>query len=116
MLNIQTPPPKQVLLRLPEDVAAKLVRAVPPRRRNQYLVDLVRRELDKEDAELVAACEYMNQIEAFNPELVRETQEWVTADLAGSVDEWDPDFDRAKFEHEFAIAQAALKTNSQTGK
>ena len=85
MLNIQTPPPKQVLLRLPEDVEAKLVRAVPPRRRNQYLVDLVRRELDKEDAELVAACEYMNQIEAFNPELVRETQEWVTADLAGSV-------------------------------
>lgn len=108
MLNIQTPPPKQVLLRLPEDVAAKLVRAVPPRRRNQYLVDLVRRELDKEDAELVAACEYMNQIEASNPELARENQEWVNADLAGLVDEWDPDFDRATFEREFAIAQAAL--------
>ncbi len=108
MLNIQTNPPKQVLLRLPDDVAAKLARAVPPRQRNKFLVDLVRQELEKEDAELVAACEAMNAIEAAHPELLVETQEWLDADLSGSVDDWDPDFDRDTFEREFAIAQAKL--------
>ena len=106
MLNIQTPPPKQVLLRLPDDVAAKLARAVLPRQRNQFLVDLVRRELEKEDPELVAACEAMNAIEAAHPELLAETQQWLDADLTGSVDDWDPDFDRESFEREFALAQA----------
>jgi hypothetical protein len=116
MLDKQISPPKQVLLRLPDDVAAKLARAVPPRQRNQFLVDLVRHELEKEDAELVAACEAMNAIEAAHPELLAETQEWLDADLAGSVDDWDPDFDRKSFEREFAIAQAKLRANEKTPK
>ncbi len=116
MLNTQTPPPKQVLLRLPEDLAAKLARVVPPRRRNQFLVDLVRHELEKENAELVAACEAMNAIEAAHPELLAETQEWLDADLSGSVDDWDPDFDRETFEREFAIAQAAQPTGKGQSK
>ena len=108
MLNTQTPPPRQVLLRLPDDVAAKLARAVPPRQRNQFLVDLVRQELEKENAELVAACEAMNAVEAAHPEILAEAQQWLDADLTGSVAEWDPDFDRKSFEREFAIAQAEL--------
>lgn len=116
MLNTQTPPPKQVLLRLPDDVAAKLARAVPPRKRNQFLVDLLRHELNKEDAELVAACETMNAIEAAHPELLAETQEWLNAELTASVDEWDPDFDRDKFEREFAIAQAQCQVALDTDK
>lgn len=116
MLNIQTLPPTQVLLRLPDDVAAKLARAVPPRQRNSFLVALVRQELEKEDAELVAACEAMNAIEAAHPELLAETQEWLDAKLTGSVDDWDPDFDRETFEREFAIAQAALAENKSKPK
>jgi hypothetical protein len=116
MLNTQTPPPKQVLLRLPDDVAAKLARAVPPRQRNKFLVDLVRQELEKEDAQLVAACEAMNAIEAAHPELLIETQEWLDADLSGSVDDWDPDFDRETFEREFAIAQAARAVHKLAAK
>ena len=108
MLNTQARPPKQVLLRLPEELATKLARAVPPRRRNQFLVDLVRHELEKEDAELVAACEAMNALEAAHPELLAQTQEWLDAELTESVDEWDPNFDRETFEREFAIAQAQL--------
>ena len=108
MLNIPTPPPKQVLLRLPDDVAAKLARAVPSRQRNQYLVDLVRQDLEKEDAELVAACEAVNRWEATHPEVVKETQEWLDADLTGSVDDWDADFDAELFSRETAIAQPAL--------
>lgn len=108
MLNTQARPSKQVLLRLPEELATKLARAVPPRRRNQFLVDLVRHELEKEDAELVAACEAMNALEATQPELLAQTQEWLDAELTASVDEWDANFDRETFEREFAIAQAQL--------
>jgi len=116
MLHIQTPPPKQVLLRLPDDVAAKLARAVPPRQRNSFLVALVRQELEKEDAELVAACEAMNAIEAAHPELLEKTQEWLDADLSGSADDWDPDFDRKTFERDFSLAQAAHQTAQTTPK
>ena len=105
-----------MLLRLPDDVATKLARAVPPRQRNQFLVDLVRRELEKEDPELVAACEAMNAIEAAHPELVAETQQWLDADLTGSVDDWDPDFDRESCEREFALAQAKRQTAQPTAR
>ena len=115
MLNTQTPAPRQVLLRLPEDVASRLARAVPPRKRNQFLVDLLRQELEKEDAELIAACEAMNRMEAAHPELLQETQEWLDADLVGSVDDWDPDFDAQTFSREAAIAQAALGLSAKPG-
>jgi len=108
MLNLQTPPPRQVLLRLPADVAQNLARRVPPRQRNKFLVDLVRQELDKEDAQLVAACEAMNALEAHNPEFACEGMEWANVALTGSVDDWDPDFDAETFSREAAIAQAAL--------
>lgn len=117
MLNNQTLPPKQVLLRLPDDVASRLARAVPSRRRNQFLVDLVRRELDKEDQALMAACDAMNALEAQNPAFLQETRDWLEADLAGSVQDWDPGFDAQTFSREAALAQTALNTPSaQPGK
>lgn len=110
MLNTQTPPPRQVLLRLPEDLAAKLARAVPARQRNRYIVDLLTQDLSAKQAMqsrmLAEAAERMNQLEAQYPELARETDEWVGAELTESVDAWDPDFDRATFERELAEAQA----------
>lgn len=113
MLNTQTTPPKQVLLRLPDDVAAKLARAVPPRQRNRYIVNLLMQDLTaKQEAEsrmLAEAAERMNELEAQYPELARETEEWVNAELTESVDMWDPDFDRETFEREFAEAQAARR-------
>ena len=113
MLNIQTHAPKQVLLRLPDDVAAKLARAVPPRQRNRYIVDLVKQDLlAKQEAEnrmMAQAAERMNELEAQYPELARETEEWVNAELTESVDVWDPNFDRETFERELAEAQAARR-------
>jgi hypothetical protein len=106
-----------VLLRLPEDVADKLARAIAPRQRNQFLVDLVRRELDLEERQMISACEAMNALEARDPEFVREGEEWVNADLNGSVDDWDADFDAETFSREAAIAQAALRASAtQPGK
>ncbi len=118
MLDTQTTPPKQVLLRLPDDVAAKLARAIPPRQRNRYIVDLLKQDLlAKQEAEnrmMTQAAERMNELEALYPELAQETQEWVNAELTESVDVWDPDFDRETFEREtfereVAEAQAAQR-------
>ena len=106
MLISDPPPPKQVLLRMPADVAARLARAVPPRKRNQFLIDLVRRELEKEDHALIEACEALNRIEAGDPALRAEPSEWLAADLTAPVDEWDPDFDAETFAREAAEAKA----------
>lgn len=117
MLNIHIPPPKQVLLRLPDDVAAKLARHVPPRQRNRYIVDLLKLDLlAKQQAEsrmMTEAAERMNKLEAQYPELARESEEWVNAELTESVDAWDPDFDRETFERELALAQAARRTSGK---
>lgn len=115
MLNTQTPPPKQVLLRLPEDLAAQLARSVPPRQRNRYIVGLLQQDLQtklaaKQETQsrmLAAAAQRMNELEAQHPELAQETAEWANAQLTESVDAWDPGFDRASFEREWALAQTA---------
>lgn len=115
MLNIQTPAPKQVLLRLPDDVAARLARAVRPRQRNRYIVDLLAHDLaSKENAVskmLAEAAERLNKIEAQYPELAMETDEWVNAVL---TDEDDDGFDPVAFEKEIALAQTAM--TKQAGK
>jgi len=109
MLRTPAHRPKQVLLRLPDELATRLARAVAPRQRNQFLVDLVRQALDLEDAQLQAACTYMNRIEAANPALAREGAEWVGSALTPAVEHSDPDFDLVTFEREFGAAQAALE-------
>lgn len=113
MLTTNTPPPTKVLLRLPDDVAARLARAVAPRKRNQFLIDLVHRELDKGDQALIDACEALNRVEAANPALRAEAAEWLEADLAASVDKSDPDFDNETFAREAAQAQSALAPKPQ---
>ena len=84
---------------------------MPPRQRNRYIVDLLKQDLQsKQEAQsrmLAEAAERMNELEAQYPELARETDEWVNAELTESVDVWDPDFDRATFEREWSEAQTA---------
>ncbi len=104
--------PRQVLLRLPEDLAAKLARAVPPRQRNRFLVELLRKKFEEEDAALAAACEYMNEIEAQAPELLAEAKEWDEAALTAPAQHWDAGFDHDAFEREFARAQAQMQAQS----
>ena len=118
MMHIQTKPPKQVLLRLPDDIAAQLARAVPPRQRNRYIVDLLAKSfVDKQETEsrmLTEAAERMNALEAQYPELARESEEWVNAELTESVDRWDPDFDREAFERDLGEAQAAKRSAKES--
>ena len=105
MIIPTAPPTKQVLLRLPGDVAARLARAVPPRKRNQFLIDLVRRELEKEDHALIEVCEALTRMEAGTPELRVEASEWLQADLTAPVDDRDSGFDAKTFSREAAKAQ-----------
>jgi hypothetical protein len=113
MPNLQTPPPKQVLLRLPDDIAAKLARAVPPRQRNRYIVELLAKDMaekEKTTQQLLAdAATRMNEIEAQYPELAQETDEWVNAVL---TEEGDDGFDAAAFEKEIALAQENRATRA----
>jgi hypothetical protein len=113
MLTANTPPPKQVLLRLPDDVAAKLARAVAPRKRNQFLIDLVRRELEKEDLALIEACEALSRMEAADPALRAESTEWLAAGLTASANAGDSDFDAETFSREAAQARAPLARKPQ---
>jgi hypothetical protein len=100
---------QQILIRLPYGLACQLAKNVPPRGRNQYVVDLLTRELEavkaQEEAQLIAACEAMNAYEAADPEFAQEGMDWANAVL---TEDDDDGFDREQFEREFAIAQAKL--------
>ena len=106
MLADNHPPPKQVLLRLPDDVAVRLARAVAPRKRNQFLIDLVRRELEKEDRALIDACEALNRMEAEHPALQAEAARWLETGLDPSGLSGDAEFDAGAFSRKAAQARA----------
>ena len=55
---------QQITLRLPEDLALRLAACTPSRKRNQFVVDLVRRELDRESRELEEAALRLSSLEA----------------------------------------------------
>jgi hypothetical protein len=114
MPNLPASPPRQVLLRLPHDLACQLAKAVPHRGRNQYLVDMLTRELAAEKAAhsrmLTEAALRMNEIEAADPEFEREGMEWVNAVL---TEDDDDDFDRELFLRELAVVQATRRDTAK---
>jgi hypothetical protein len=104
---------QQILIRLPYDLACQLAKSVPSRGRNQYVVDVLKRELESEKAEkeaqLIAACEAMNAYEAVDQAFAQEGMDWANAVL---TDDEDDDFDRELFLRELAIAQATRRKTS----
>ncbi len=68
---------QQITLRLPEDLAKRLAACTPSRKRNQFVVDLVRRELERESRELEEAAMRLSSLEAVH---VSETTEWLDFD------------------------------------
>ena len=105
---------QQILIRLPYDLACQLAKSVPPRGRNQYVVDVLKRELEaakaQEEAQLIAACEAMNAYEAANPVFAAEGAEWVNAVLTKDDDD---DFDPVEFERGWEQAKA-LRESTRT--
>jgi hypothetical protein len=95
--------PQQILVRLPDDLASRFAHVVAPRQRSRFLIDLLRRELDRESAELTQAAMRLNEIEAKTPALASDAAEWVNATLA---DDGDADFDADVFLRQFKAAEA----------
>ena len=79
-------PFQQITLRLPEDVARRLAACTPSRKRNQFLVDLVRRELDRESRELEEAAMRLSLLEK-TPST--EDTEWLALDDDAVFGEFD---------------------------
>jgi hypothetical protein len=93
----------QVLLRLPDDLAARFAQVVAPRQRGRFLLDLLRRELERESSELKEAAKRLTEIEAGNPSIAVEENEWLAIGLAADGDD---EFDAEVFEHQYREAQA----------
>jgi hypothetical protein len=78
---------QQITLRLPQDLAIRLAARTPSRKRNQFVVDLVRRELDRESLELEEAALRLSSLEAAHE---GEDSDWlVFEDDAVRGDEFD---------------------------
>ena len=90
---------QQFTLRLPEDLARRLAAATPSRKRNQFVVDLVRRELDRESRELEDAAQRLSALEQLQ---ISDDGQWLALD---DDDAWG-EFDEQRFLKELDADQA----------
>ena len=67
---------QQILIRLPEDVAARFKAAVPARQRNKFVADLVARAVARQEDELTRIAAAVTDEERGNPELAQEMRDW----------------------------------------
>jgi hypothetical protein len=67
---------QQILIRLPEDVAAKLKAAVPARQRNKFIAELVAAAVARHEDELAKIAISVTNDEKRNPKIARETGDW----------------------------------------
>lgn len=97
---------QQLLLRLPSELALRFAQVVPSRQRSRFLLDLLRTELDRESQSLANVAKKLTATETDQNDIVAESDQWIGASLTAQD---DLQFDAAKFEREFALAQAKLK-------
>lgn len=93
---------QQITLRLPDDLARQLAACTPSRKRNQFVVELVRRELDRESRELEEAAQRLSALEAAH---AVEDSDWLDLDTSDS--QWG-EFDEERFLNELAVKQRPL--------
>jgi hypothetical protein len=67
---------QQILIRLPEDVAARFKAAVPARQRNKFVADLVAKAVARQEDELTRIAVAVTDEERRNPELAQEMHDW----------------------------------------
>ena len=73
---------KNLMIRVPEQVANRLDSVVPKRKRNQFIVDRLIEAIEEHDTNLAKIAELVNAEESDNPELRELMSEWdaVTSD------------------------------------
>lgn len=101
-----TQKPKQLLLRLPDDLAQRFERVVPLRQRSRFILDLIRSELDRESDALAQAAKNLTTLESGHSAVAAESEQWIAASM---TDDDDAGFDRFRFEQELAQAQVGHK-------
>lgn len=67
---------QQILIRLPEEVAAKLKAAVPARQRNRFVADLVATAVARHEDELAKIVAAVTHEEKHNSKVAREMRDW----------------------------------------
>jgi hypothetical protein len=67
---------QQILIRLPEDVAARFRAAVPARQRNKFVADLVAKAILRQEDELSKIAVAVSDEERRNPALAQEMRDW----------------------------------------
>ena len=67
---------QQILIRLPEDIAARFKEAVPARQRNKFIANLVAGAVASQEDELARIAAAVTEDERSNPELVQEMRDW----------------------------------------
>ena len=105
---------QQITLRLPNDLARQLAAYTPSRKRkrkrkrNQFVVELVRRELDRERRELAEATQRLSALEAAH---AVEDSDWLDLDTSDST--WG-EFDEERFLNELVTKQRPLSKAAST--
>ena len=77
---------QQILIRLPEDIAARLKAVVPPRKRNKFVADLVTTAIVHHEEKLGRIAAAVTEEERKSPKLRKETHEW-QATIADGIEE-----------------------------
>ena len=67
---------QQILIRLPEDVAAKLKAAVPARQRNKFIAELVATAVARYEDDLAKIAAAVTDEETRNRKIAQETRDW----------------------------------------
>lgn len=67
---------QQILIRLPEDVAARLKAVVPSRKRNQFVLGLVEAAIAEHESRLRSVALSVTADELGDPDLQQEMRDW----------------------------------------
>lgn len=67
---------QQILIRLPEDVAAKFKAAVPARQRNKFVAELVAAAVARHEDKLAKIADAVTNEEKHKPKIAQEMRDW----------------------------------------
>lgn len=77
---------QQILIRLPDEVAAKFKAAVPARQRNKFVAGLVAAAVARHENELATIATAVTNEEKRNPKIAQEMHDW-EATLGDGIEE-----------------------------
>jgi hypothetical protein len=70
---------QQILIRLPDEIAAKFKSAVPARQRNKFVAELVATAIARHEDKLAKIAAAVTNEEKRNPNIAREMRDWDAA-------------------------------------